>query len=511
MELLYLIEIIVAAMIAIIVMIILKIKKVKKVGISLVIIITMLIIAIGVTFVLEQPVVEIIGEQQILEVKHANSIKIPKTTYHFKDVTSTVKTSGNVDFNKVGTYEITYEVPTIIGEYKVSQTVEVVDTEAPEIKLEGGQKYNQSYSKEYVEPGYIVTDNYDENLTDKVQVAKEEINENEYKLIYMVEDSSGNQATATRKVNIVDDIAPVIKLNGSANMKILLDSKYEENGATANDEKDGDLTSKIEITGNVDTSKVGTYKVTYKVVDSSGNEATKLRKVIVYKQVEQVKNEQSTPQNGANGKKGVIYLTFDDGPTTSITPKVLDILKEKNVKATFFILNYDENGEKLVQREIAEGHTVGIHGYSHDYKKIYKSVDAYMNNITKLQEKIKNSTGYNTTITRFPGGSSNTVSRYNQGIMTKLVKEVPARGYKYFDWNVSSGDAGGAKTSQDVYNNVTKGLSPNRANVVLMHDFSGNTKTLNALSDIIDYGIKNGYTFSNITESTPMVTHGVNN
>ena len=349
-------------------------------------------------------------------------------------------------------------MPTIIGKYKVRQTVKVVDTIAPEIKLEGEQTYNQSYSKEYVEPGYTITDNYDEDLTDKVQVTKEEVNENEYNLIYT-----------------------------------------------------GDLTSKIEISGNVDTSKVETYTVTYKVVDSSGNEATKLRKVTVYKQVEQAKNEQTQAQNGTNGNKGVIYLTFDDGPTTSITPKVLDILKEKNVKATFFILNYDENGEKLVQREITEGHTVGIHGYSHNYKAIYQSVDAYMNNITKLQEKIKNSTGYNATITRFPGGSSNTVSRYNPGIMTKLVKEVPARGYKYFDWNVSSGDAGGTKTSQDVYNNVVNGLSKNRANVVLMHDFSGNTKTLNALADIIDYGINNGYTFSNITESTPMVTHGVNN
>ena len=130
---------------------------------------------------------------------------------------------------------------------------------------------------------------------------------------------------------------------------------------------------------------------------------------------------------------------------------------------------------------------------------------------TQLQEKIKNSTGYNATITRFPGGSSNTVSRYNPGIMTILCNEVISRGYKYFDWNVSSGDAGGAKTSQDVYNNVINGLRKNRANVVLMHDFGGNTKTLNALADIIDYGLNNGYTFSNITESTPMVTHNVNN
>ena len=135
-----------------------------------------------------------------------------------------------------------------------------------------------------------------------------------------------------------------------------------------------------------------------------------------------------------------------------------------------------------------------------------------MNNITKLQQKIKKTIGYSPTIIRFPGGSSNTVSRnYNKGIMTRLTKKVVANGFKYYDWNVSSGDAGGAQTSTQVYNNVVNNLSKSRSNVVLMHDFGGNTKTLNALSDIIDYGLKNGYTFKPITKDTPMVTHHINN
>lgn len=501
---LYILEINVFIMIAIILTIVLNVKKIKKIGLALGILVTILVTTLGLTFLLERPVVNITEKQLNLEVKQYTSIKVPKATYHFKDVTNMVKVTQDVDFNKVGTYEVKYEVPTLIGTYTINQIVNIIDTTAPKIILNGEQTYNQSYAKEYIDPGYNVIDNYDENLTEKVQINKEEINENEYNLVYTIEDSSGNKASETRKVYIIDDIPPVITLNGNENMQILLNSKYEEKGATANDEKDGDLTSKIEITGNVDTSKTGTYTITYKVKDNTGNETTKTRKVVVYKKIVQA-------QNRTDGKKGVIYLTFDDGPTTSITPKILDILKEKNVKATFFILNYNSNTENLVKREISEGHTVGIHGYSHDYSAIYKSVDAYMNNITKLQEKIKNSTGYNATITRFPGGSSNTVSRYNPGIMTILSNEVVSRGYKYFDWNVSSGDAGGARTSQDVYNNVINGLRKNRANVVLMHDFSGNTKTLNALADIIDYGLNNGYTFSNITESTPMVTHNINN
>ena len=95
--------------------------------------------------------------------------------------------------------------------------------------------------------------------------------------------------------------------------------------------------------------------------------------------------------------------------------------------------------------------------------------------------------------------------------MSRLCKLVVQRGFKYYDWNVASGDAGGASTSDQVYNNVINGLSKSKQNVVLMHDFSSNSKILDALPRIIDYGLQNGYTFAKITESTPMVTHHVNN
>ena len=104
-----------------------------------------------------------------VEVKQANSLKTPKTVYHFKDISNEVKVVGNVDFDKVGAYEVEYEVTTITGKYTVSQTVNVVDTIAPKITLECEKIYNLSYKKEYVESGYTITDNYDENLTEKVQ------------------------------------------------------------------------------------------------------------------------------------------------------------------------------------------------------------------------------------------------------------------------------------------------------------------------------------------------------
>ena len=211
-------------------------------------------------------------------------------------------------------------------------------------------------------------------------------------------------------------------------------------------------------------------------------------------------------------KKSVIYLTFDDGPSITSTPKILNILKKNDVKATFFVLNYDSVGEKLIKREAKEGHTVAIHGYSHDYGAIYKSEKAYMNNLNKLQNKLYKTIGHRTWITRFPGGSSNLVSRhYSRGIMRKLVKTVDKNGYAYFDWNVSSGDAGDVHTSGQVYRNVTRGLRKKRANVVLMHDFSGNTKTINALNAIIKYGKSHGYEFRTISDSTAQVHHNVQN
>ena len=135
-----------------------------------------------------------------------------------------------------------------------------------------------------------------------------------------------------------------------------------------------------------------------------------------------------------------------------------------------------------------------------------------MNNITKLEEKIKNTTGITTKFTRFPGGSSNTISRkYSPGIMTRLTQKLLEEGYKYYDWNVSVEDAGSSKTTEEVYNRYVNELVKTRANIVLMHDFGGNTKTLNALRDMIHYGKENGYTFEKIDKDTPMIIHGVNN
>ena len=162
--------------------------------------------------------------------------------------------------------------------------------------------------------------------------------------------------------------------------------------------------------------------------------------------------------------KNIVYLTFDDGPNRYTTPKVLDILKENNVKATFFELKPAKKDFDLTKRVIDEGHTLAMHGYQHKYNIVYKSKKVYKQNLDKLRNLFFKKYGVWCTLSRFPGGSSNTVSRYNPGIMTRITKDISSWGYHYFDWNVASCDSDTAKNANDVYRNVTTGLIKGRGN-----------------------------------------------
>lgn len=472
-------------------------KKIKKGHIFLIVLLAIIIIAFAVLYFGKVPIIKYQGEKvETVEYGETYEDKGIKVYTQFKNISDKVIVENNVNLTQIGDYTITYKVP-YFNKYKnYTRTVKVIDTKAPEIQLKGDTEYNLQYGKKFEEPGFTAIDNKDGDVTEKVTVNKVEKDSNNFEEHYTVTDSSGNKAETVRYVKIIDTTAPVIKLKGASVVSIITGNKYTEQGATATDNKDGDVSKDIKISGDVDTSKDGTYIVKYTVTDSNGNTATEERKVIV--------SEKATT--------GIIYLTFDDGPSTTITPKILDVLKEKGVHATFFVINYNEATEHLVKREAEEGHAIGIHGYSHDYSKIYASVDVCYNNIKTLQEKIYKTTGIKTMILRFPGGSSNTVSRkYCPGIMTKITEKVLSEGFKYYDWNVMSGDSGDVKTKEAVYANVTKGLKPGRDNIVLMHDFSGNNKTLEALPGIIDYGLANGYKFEVITPNTEMVRQKIQN
>lgn len=416
-----------------------------------------------------------------------------------QDITNQVRVTGKVNSKKLGTYIIAYEVNFFLFHTKKVRIVEVVDKEAPSLELVGDMEVFVCPNDTYQESGYRAIDNYDQDLTAKVLIEdSKEMIDSKKERIYEVVDSSGNKTIKKRIIHYEDLEKPNIILKGNALEYVEVNGSYQEFGYQAIDRCDGDITSKVIVHGKVDVSKEGSYMVSYEVTDASGNQEKVTRTIIVTKSF--------------NSQKGTIYLTFDDGPSSTITGNVLDILKEEGVQATFFVIHHSDQLDYLIKREHEEGHTVGLHSYSHNYGFVYQSVANYFNDLDKIEVQVKNITGVDSKIIRFPGGSSNTISKkYQVGIMSDLTKEVVQRGYHYFDWNVASGDAGGVHSSEEVYQNVIAGLSPNRSNVVLMHDFENNYYTLNALRNIIQYGKENGYSFQKITMNTAMVTHKVAN
>lgn len=221
-------------------------------------------------------------------------------------------------------------------------------------------------------------------------------------------------------------------------------------------------------------------------------------------------NGGSSGSNGLEGK--TVYLTFDDGPSP-VTPKILATLDKYNVKATFFVINSECNSYlKDIQ---AKGHTIGLHSYSHTYKTVYASPDAFMKDLNAIDKVVYDQVGIHTNITRFPGGGSNTISaNYCKGIMSTLTKSLTEKGYHYFDWNADSGDASGNNVAASkLVANVKRDLSYSGYSeyVVLMHDAAAKSTTADALPEIIEWVLSKGGKFAAIDENTPEVHHGVNN
>ena len=198
-----------------------------------------------------------------------------------------------------------------------------------------------------------------------------------------------------------------------------------------------------------------------------------------------------------------VYLTFDDGPSAR-TYEVLDILDEYGIKATFFVVGKtDEFSLQAMKDIVSRGHTLAMHTYSHEYKKIYSSVESYLEDMNKIFNLIKETTGVTPTYFRFAGGSINS---HNYSIYQEIISEMLRRGFIPCDWNVSSGDASSVLlSSATITNNVLTGtLKTNRA-VVLMHDSYSHTSTVQSLPAIIENLKESGYSFDKLTPQTKPV------
>lgn len=204
-----------------------------------------------------------------------------------------------------------------------------------------------------------------------------------------------------------------------------------------------------------------------------------------------------------NGKK--VYLTFDDGPSV-YTDEILDILKEEDVKATFFVVAKDASYNDKYNRIVAEGHTLGMHSYSHVYKTIYANLDSFKNDVDGIHDLLYDVTGVDVRYYRFPGGSSNTVSDVD---IQECIQYLDEKGYTYFDWNALNGDAvTETLTAEELNENIMKYVHGNKGDsIVLMHDLSARHTTVEALPALIHTLKEEGYEIVPIDDTTEPVHH----
>ena len=199
-----------------------------------------------------------------------------------------------------------------------------------------------------------------------------------------------------------------------------------------------------------------------------------------------------------------VYLTFDDGPS-NYTGQILDILEKNDVKATFFVIGKDEQYYDCYKRIVKEGHTIGMHSYSHVYQDFYKSVDSFGEELTRLNDLIYEVTGTRSSIFRFPGGSSNSVAPLP---IENYIAYLNENNINYYDWNSLSGDAVTSGLSpEQMVNNIMSDVSKNTDSIVLMHDLQTTHTTVESLQLLIDTLKRDGYEILPIDADTPLIQH----
>lgn len=468
-------------------------KLTKKRKAIMVVALAILIVVIGAYFMFRSPIVfkDDVIKVEINENFDAFDYIEKVRNGSLKDVEVDI---SKVNIGKLGNYPIIYTYQ----DKKYELNVEVVDTKKPKfdlVDLDIDLGMN-------VEPDSMVTNIDDATKTtvsfkEKYDFTKE----GTVKVTVVVKDEGNNKTEKSGQVTIVKDIeAP--KISGLSVLTATIGSKPDFNsGVSISDNRDCEPKLAVD-TSNVNMNKVGTYKVTYTGTDRSGNTT------VLQREIKVIENRNSNT-NQQSGEK-VVYLTFDDGPSAN-TKKILDILDAYNVKATFFVTGNNQAYNHLIKTAHDKGHTIALHTYCHDYKTIYSSTNAYFNDLNKVGNMVKDLIGFVPKYVRFPGGSSNTVSRkYCPGIMSTLSKELPARGYKYYDWNGDSTDASGNNVS--VSKIVANATSSKANNInILFHDSAAKSTTVQALPAIIENYRSRGYRFEAISDSSFVPHQGINN
>lgn len=411
-------------------------------------------------------------------------------------LTIPIETEGEVD-TLPGEYTIRYKASFRGRSAAAVRHIIIRDTTPPEITLQTRSDNLTLPGETYIEEGYIAYDMLDGDLTSQVI----RTDNGDGTIRYEVTDSHGNTAVMTRKIEYFDDVPPELVIYGRSVMYMIKGSVYTDPGYASKDNLDGDITDKVVLEGKVDTDKLGEYILNYISTDEAGNQSRASRTVIVREKAQDI------PVDPENPGEKVIYLTFDDGPGP-YTEELLDLLQKYGIKVTFFVTNQRPDYRHMIAREAADGHSVGIHTATHA-KDIYSSEEAFLNDLNTMRDIILEQTGKAPNLLRFAFGSSNTITNFNPGIMTRLSTLVGEWGYHYFDWNVSSGDGNYSIATEDAYNFVINGIQKYNISYVLMHDLNKNSMA--AVEDIIIWGLNNGYTFLPLDISSPICHHKIAN
>lgn len=200
--------------------------------------------------------------------------------------------------------------------------------------------------------------------------------------------------------------------------------------------------------------------------------------------------------------KKVVYLTFDDAPGGEVTKKTLDILKEENVPATFFIIGNQVKGqEDIILRMKNEGHSIGLHSFTHERSKLYGCSSDFISEMKQVQKALYDVTGENYYILRFPFGTNNSTYR----LTNEMVNSVHSNNFKIYDWTQDTLDGANPNSSPDTI--LNRAISTKDNVVVLMHNAPANKNTSQAIKGIIKYYKSQGYTFEKITVDTPEIYH----
>lgn len=394
---------------------------------------------------------------------------------------SDVKISGDINTNKIGNYEITYQ----LKNYKKTCKVSVKDTKAPDLKL----KAYKADMKEDIKPESFVESIKDDSKV-SLSFKKKPTKDKEQTITIIAKDEHGNKAMKETTLTLVKDIEKPIIHTDTISVYVGSKPNYKSY-IEVTDNLDSKPKIKID-SSKVKTKKTGTYKLLVTATDRSGNKAKAKINVTV-----------EEPSK-------VVYMTFDDGPSEN-TDKILKILKKYDAKATFFVTGNNQKYNSSIKKAADQGNTIALHTYTHDYANVYSSTTAYFEDLQKVSDMVKQITGKAPKYIRFPGGSSNTISaQYSQGIMTTLDSMVHEKGYEYFDWNCSSGDAASNTVpTQDIVRNATS--CDYEQIMILFHDSIPKTTTVEALPEIIKNYKERGYVFKGICDDTPIFHHGVNN